>query len=129
MDKIFGASAQALQLCEDRAVLITNNITNASTPNYKARDINFREAMQNAQFSLNSQLDKTSNLHMDSSDSMDGLPIEYRIPMQQSLDGNTVDGNLERKSFLENSIRYQVNLTFIQNKTEQITRALNGDQA
>jgi flagellar basal-body rod protein FlgB len=43
-----------------------------------------------------------------------------------SLDGNTVDGEIERKNFIENALRYQVNLTFIQNKSDELTKAMGG---
>ena len=50
----------------------------------------------------------------------------YRVPMQTSMDGNTVDENIERKNFIENSLRYQVSLTFIQNESAELMKAIKG---
>ena len=126
MDKIFGLAEKALTLTEERASLLSGNLVNASTPNYKAKDINFDEVMQNAE--SGGPLTSTSANHISSSLSeLGGLPIQYRIPMQTSMDGNTVDPEIERKNFLQNSLKYQVSLSFIQNKTDQILKAIKGD--
>ncbi len=124
-NSIFGMSERALQLCEDRAVLITNNLVNSSTPNYKARDISFQDALREAHGSQN--LDRTNTNHLNVQNLAHGSDLLYRIPMQKSLDGNTVDDEIERKNFLENAMRYQVNLSFIQTKTDQLMKAMKGD--
>lgn len=126
MDKIFGLATQGLRLTEDRAVLITNNLANSSTPNYKAKDIDFNNVMKNINQS-SSQLDRTSSAHLTGANNVGSAPIKYRIPMQTSMDGNTVDPEIERKNFLQNSIRYQVSLTFIQNKTDEVMKAIKGE--
>lgn len=124
-DSIFGVSERALQLCESRASLLTNNIVNSATPHYKAKDFNFHEALKNVQ--SGQTLAVTNDKHINPSSGAGGAPIQYRVPHQMSLDGNTVDEEIERKNFLENAMRYQVNLTFIQNKSDQITKAFKGD--
>jgi flagellar basal-body rod protein FlgB len=123
--KIFGLSEQALPLIEGRAVMLTNNIVNSSTPHYKARDIDFNKAMQSA--TQGYSLTTTSAGHIQAQNAVDGQKLLYRIPMQKSLDGNTVDEDMERKNFIENALRYQVNLTFIQNKSDELTKAMKGD--
>lgn len=126
-NNIFGLSEKALQLCEDRSTLLTSNIVNSSTPHYKARDIDFHKALQDANQNASTLLTTNQN-HISSTNQLSGgEPIMYRIPHQMSLDGNTVDDELERKNFIENALRYQVNLTFIQSKTEQIMKALKGE--
>lgn len=124
-DKIFGVSERALQLCESRASLLTNNIVNSSTPHYKAKDIDFHKALQNAQEAQT--LLVTNKNHISPANQANGAALMYRVPMQNSLDGNTVDEEIERKNFLENAMRYQVNLTFVQNKSDQIMKAFKGE--
>jgi flagellar basal-body rod protein FlgB len=51
----------------------------------------------------------------------------YRIPNQPSLDGNTVDTQVEQAEFAENSIRYQSTLTFLSGKFQGLTRAIKGE--
>jgi flagellar basal-body rod protein FlgB len=125
-DSIFGVSDKALQLCEDRAVLLTSNIVNSSTPHFKARDIDYRKLVKQAGEDSGA-IEMTSAGHMKSEQKIDDKQLLYRIPMQSSLDGNTVDSEIERKSFIENALQYQVNLTFVQNKTDQLMKAIKGD--
>lgn len=127
-DNIFGISEKALQLCEDRAVLLTNNIVNSSTPNFKARDIDFHKLVKSAEQSSGTLLKSDPN-HLGSATTVNSEDVLYRVPMQKSADGNTVDDDIERKNFVENALRYQVNLTFVQNKSDQLMKAIKGEQA
>lgn len=126
MEKIFGVAEQAIQLTEDRASLITTNLVNSSTPGYKAKDIDFYNVLKNVGDSA-TQLKATNAKHISSGQGVNNADIKYRIPMQMSMDGNTVDPEIERKNFLENSIRYQVSLTFIQGKASQLSKAFKGE--
>ena len=120
MDKLFGVAENALKLTEDRASLITTNLVNSSTPKYKAKDIDFYDVLKKMGGS-DTGLQATNSQHITGMNgSMSQSEIKYRIPMQTSMDGNTVDPEIERKNFMQNSIRYQVSLTFIQNKTDSI---------
>jgi flagellar basal-body rod protein FlgB len=119
MDSIFGLSSKALEISEERSVLLASNIANASTPNYKAKDIDFQKILKDE-----SENPATSTSLASSTGSHD---LVYRVPMQKSLDNNTVDEELERKNFLQNSIHFQVNLTFVKNKTDQLLKAIKGE--
>lgn len=123
--KIFGVSEKALQLCEDRAVLLTNNIVNSSTPNYKARDIDFTKTLKdaNAAYSLKA----TNKNHISAANQTSGAKVLYRIPNQVNLDGNSVDDEIERKNFIENALRYQVGLTFIRSDSDLISKSIKGE--
>lgn len=124
-DTIFGVSEKAMQVCEDRAVMLTNNLVNSSTPHYKAKDLDFHKALEdaNSAYSLN----ETNKSHIEADGQFGGNQVKYRIPMQMSMDGNTVDDDIERKNFIENALRYQVNLTFVQNKTDELMKAMKGE--
>lgn len=124
-DSIFGISEQAMKVCEDRAVTLTNNLVNASTPHYKARDIDFHKALEDANQATS--LLETNSMHLEADGRVGGEKLLYRVPMQMSMDGNTVDDEMERKNFIENALRYQVNLTFVQNKTDELMKAIKGD--
>lgn len=127
MNKIFGMAEQALMLTEERANLITGNLVNSATPNYKAKDIDFDRAIQDATNKTHA-LNTTHANHLHPSSALaSGANIKYRIPMQTSMDNNTVDPEIERKNFLENAIKYQVSLTFVQNKTDSLMKAIKGE--
>lgn len=127
MDSIFGLSEKALRLTEDRSVLLTNNIANSSTPHYKARDIDFHQTLQETNSITPNLLTTHANHIKPSSEQDSGAHTMYRVPMQMSLDGNTVDEEIERKNFIENALNYQVNLTFIKNKTDELRKAIKGE--
>ena len=122
---LFEVETRALRICESRATLLASNIANSSTPNYKSRDIDFHRAMQQANDSVG--IMRTDEKHIGTSTSQGGEKIGYRVPMQFSLDENTVDDEFERKNFIENSIKYQAGLGFAQNKVHNLIKALRGE--
>lgn len=122
---IFGLEERALKLCEDRASWLANNIANSSTPNYKARDFDFHGAMKQA--SSSSALTNTDSKHLQGDSLVNGQNAAYRIPMQFSMDDNTVDDEIERKNFIDNSIKYQAGLGFAQTKMSNLIRAIRGE--
>jgi flagellar basal-body rod protein FlgB len=57
---------------------------------------------------------------------LDPATLKYRVPMAPSLDGNTVDEQLEQSAFAENSVRYQATLTFLNGKLRDLMTAITG---
>ncbi len=105
----------ALGLRAYRQQLIASNIANADTPNYKAVDIDFRAALRIAQAAMAAEptrLLTTSPRHMptQASNAMPSVPLKYHVPNQPSIDGNTVDMDVERAKFADNAIMYQFTL-------------------
>lgn len=107
---IFGIHATALQLRSQRMAMIASNIANAATPNYKARDIDFAKALSLAE-------------QGQSSDSA----IAFRVPLQPSLDGNTVEMATEQTAFAENALAYRSSLAFLNGRIGTLSRALKGE--
>jgi len=126
----FAQHVQALQIREQRNEVIASNIANADTPNYKARDIDFNAALRGAQAGqLNGQLQmtKTSAGHSDSIGVGNaGTKTEFRTTTQPSLDGNTVDTDVEQAAFAENAVQYRAALTFLNGQIRTLHLALKG---
>jgi flagellar basal-body rod protein FlgB len=100
----------AMSLRGQRQEILAANLANADTPNYKAKDIDFKAALQSARSSQNGLgLARTSSRHLDAgaSGSSAAAHVKYRAAVQPSLDGNTVDVNTERAQFTENALHYQ----------------------
>lgn len=114
-DVLFGIHGAALELRSRRLGLLASNIANASTPGFKARDIDFGAAMASAR--------GPQGL---TGDAIDGA-TKYRVPVQSSLDGNTVELATEQSAFAENAVAYQTTLSFLNGRIGQITRALRGE--
>jgi flagellar basal-body rod protein FlgB len=106
----------ALGLRAYRQQLLASNIANADTPNYKARDIDFKASLQGALGGRGgrAELYRTSPRHMGASGAGPGgtAPL-YRGEMQSSVDGNTVNLDVERAAFAENAVQYEASLTFV----------------
>ncbi len=127
MDNLFGIHATALKLRANRAEILASNIANADTPNYKARDIDFKHALKLAA-NNSSEMVMTNARHINSAgQSKSGAEIMYRLPTQPSLDGNTVDLQTERSAFLENSMMYQASLRFLNGKISGLMTAIRGE--
>ncbi|MCG8325137.1 MAG: flagellar basal body rod protein FlgB [Thiotrichales bacterium] len=127
LDKAFGIHATALIMRSKRAELLASNIANADTPNYKSRDINFSEVLS-AKHREMQIMASTSNSHMQTSQTgLDGFRTYYRVPNQPSVDGNTVDSQLERSAFMENSIMYQTSLRFLNGRISGLLTAIKGE--
>ena len=125
IDRVFGVHAQALQLRARRGELIASNLANADTPNYKARDIDFRSALNNAQ--ATTALRETHSSHMGGTYGGGTAATMYRVPGQSSLDGNTVDTQREQAEFSENAVRYQTTLRFLNGKISGLMKAIKGE--
>ena len=132
-DKALGIHEQALMLRAQRNEILATNIANADTPNYKARDLDFRAAMSAAQSSNASHalsLDATRKGHIGSERQSElsplGAQLQYRTPHQPRLDGNTVETRVEQAAFAENALRYQASLQFLGSKFASLKNVITG---
>jgi flagellar basal-body rod protein FlgB len=127
LSDVFGLSGQALGLWQQRSETIASNIANADTPNYKARDIDFRSALQQASGdSSNLQMATPTEGQIDSSSTSSSDDVKYRVPLQPSMDGNTVDTQVEQSQFASNMVHYQASLSFINSSIQTLRLAING---
>ncbi|MBC3870147.1 flagellar basal body rod protein FlgB [Undibacterium oligocarboniphilum] len=120
----------ALSVRGMRQQLLASNIANADTPNYKARDIDFSSVLSNALHTDGKQpagnLNKTDPQHLASATDLAGVVPQYRPNGQGNLDGNTVDMDVERNQFTDNSIRYEASLTIINMQIRNMLAAIQG---
>jgi flagellar basal-body rod protein FlgB len=103
-DELFGIHGTALAIRSQRMAMLASNIANAATPNYKARDVDFAAALRG-----------------------EASAVRYRVPVQPSLDGNTVELPTEQTAFAENAVQYRTTLAFLESRIATITRALKGE--
>ena len=126
-----GIHEQALLVRERRAELLAQNLANADTPGYKARDMDFRSALAAAEGQRGAgTLRTTQARHIAGGAGVDGAggaEVLYRTPSQPSIDGNTVEMETERGAFLDNSLRYQASLQFLGSRLRTLTTALKGE--
>lgn len=131
LDKIahyFDFQQRALDLQAYRAEVIGSNIANAETPYYKAVDFDFKAALQ-AQTEKQNRLALavTDARHIEGAAAQGGAtPLQYRSAVQPSLDGNTVDMDVERGAFADNALQYQTTLTFLNKRISGLNAAIQG---
>ena len=130
--------SKALVLRAERQRVIASNIANADTPGYAARDLNFKDAMSNAISGGMSTPEgsRTSNgtthpkhipLSGGATASLGGTSaLAYTVQSQPSMDGNSVDLDRERANFVDNSVRYEATLRFINGQSKTILSAIQG---
>ena len=133
-NQALGIHEQALQVRTTRARLIANNLANADTPNYKARDIDFREILNRAGRDdfVELALTRTRPSHQDASS--EGLSVAgenaelfYRTPSQPSIDGNTVDEHIEHSEYMQNVLAFQTSFTLLNKKFMGLKSAIRGE--
>ncbi|MHB0887438.1 flagellar basal body rod protein FlgB [Acidithiobacillus sp.] len=130
LDQALGPLAAALQVRGYRQQLLAANIANADTPNYKAVDLNFAKTLQAVEAGKSGTLPLQTNARRQLPGAAAGLglaaAVEYQRGNPVGLDGNSVDMNREQAGFLQNSVQYQADLTFITGKIKTLLSAVTG---
>ena len=105
--------SQALVLRAERQRLIASNIANADTPGYRARDFDFAAALRSAS-GQSAVGDVAQGIAQGIAGSGTAQPVlRYAVPAQTHLDSNSVDMDRERSAFIDNSVKYESTLRFI----------------
>ena len=126
-NNIFGIHENALLLHGQRLSVIANNLANADTPNFKARDIDFAAVLGGATGATSLPVAVTDAAHFSLNlDPVSDGDLQYRSPYQAALDGNTVETPVEQAAFSETNVRYQASLTFINNQISLLQFAIAG---
>jgi flagellar basal-body rod protein FlgB len=157
LDNYLGIQPQALSIETQRNELLAANLANVDTPNYKARDLDFKAALSAAGVNSSSTAKPTASISSSGSSTVTpattlalstvssanaapldgtnalgagsntyGTALKYRVPMAPSLDGNTVDEQLEQSAFAENTVRYQATLAVLSGKLKDLMTAITG---
>ena len=127
LDKEIGFMEQGLKIRAQRQQVLATNIANADTPNYKAKDIDFNQAMKSALSNTgnNAGMSVTNSKHIDSSSNVLSQVTE-RTAKQNSADGNTVDMDVEQSQFAENALQYETLVSMINGTFKNINSVMQG---
>ncbi len=117
LEQALGIHPAALKLRADRTGILASNLANESTPGYQARDIDFRESLQQALAAPDDAL----SMRPTANDAM------YRIPSRPSQDGNTVELGVEQAEFSQNTSDFQTSLMFLKMNFKGLAAAINGN--
>jgi flagellar basal-body rod protein FlgB len=131
LDTYLGVSTQALKVQSQRMEVLADNLAKVDTPNYKARDIDFKAALAqagapDAALPLTTTTPGQVGGATASGDPDISAALKYRVPLAPSLDGNTVDAQMEQAAFADNTVRYQATLTFLNSRLKNLLTAITG---
>ena len=129
--KALGINEQDLGFRAQRAEVLANNIANADTPHFKARDLDFASVLASQadrQGSGPVSLARTNGQHINA----DGVELadpalRFRNPHHAAIDQNTVDLQVEQSMYTENAVQFQASFTLLNNKFKGLMMALRGE--
>lgn len=129
IDAALGIHPQALAVGAKRLEVLAGNMANADTPQFKAQDIDFRSALKSAVADRAGapRLATSHAGHLPGTGHAAAPELLYRVPNEPSLDGNTVDAQMEQAAFSEAAVRYQASLDFLASRIEGLRKALRGE--
>jgi flagellar basal-body rod protein FlgB len=157
LDKEFAFGREALDVRAYRQELLSSNIANADTPGYKSRDVDFSTALAGAlkqnggaaaasngatlkmaqpvSVSTSGGMAVTASGHMAGNASLtasggsteDYGKLQYRVPSQPSLDGNTVDLDSERVQFADNALHFEAGMTVLSSQIKSMLSAITSN--
>jgi flagellar basal-body rod protein FlgB len=126
LDNALGVHEKALKLKSQRLEVLAQNIANADTPHYKARDIDFKSVMNEAQ-QPNTAMKSTAQGHFSVGQGLDADGMRFRTPFNTSCDGNTVEMSVEQAQYGKAAADYQATLNFLESRVSGLRKALRGD--
>lgn len=119
-----GIHPQTLQLRAARAEVLANNLANSDTPHYKARDFDFNKVLE-GESKRSLGMDVTNKGHLAGTIKTDE-DLLFRNPYQPSIDGNTVDSQMEQSFYTDNALRYNASFQFLNGKFTGLKGAIKG---
>lgn len=126
LNKALGVHEPALQVRARRLEVLAQNIANADTPNYKARDIDFKAVLKEAG-SQSTAMQATQSRHFAVGQELSPDGMRYRTPFNTSFDGNTVEMSVEQAQYGKAAADYQATLNFLENRISGLRKALKGE--
>lgn len=128
-DKALGIHETALHFRSERASVLANNLANIDTPNFKAKDLDFKQVLQQKMNSSTGfDLSTTQERHItgEGFDTGDGNVL-YRTPQQPSIDGNTVEDQIEHAEYMKNALAFQTSFQLLNSKFTGLRSAIRGE--
>jgi len=133
-ENALGIHQKALEVRVQRAEVLANNLANADTPGFKARDIDFKAILGGVQSGQQAggqlAMSTTNGKHLPQGGSngvAGSSELLYRVPSQPSIDGNTVDTQQELAEFTKNTMQYQASFQLLSGKFKSLNNAIRGE--
>ena len=122
--KAFGIHERALGVRSQRLEVLSRNIANADTPNYKAEELDFKAMLKETS---REYISATHAKHYAALEEQPDDGKRFRVPFNSTFDGNTVEISVEQAQFGQAAAEYQTTLNFLENRISGIRKALKGE--
>ncbi len=126
IDQALGIHPEALKFRSERSTVLASNIANSATKGYRARDYDFKTALNDAMKSDSVRLESTNANHLNAASGVEYGGLMYRVPTRVSTNDNTVEADVEQAAFAENALRYQASLQFLEGSISGLRKAITG---
>lgn len=126
LDRAMGIHERALQVKAQRLEVLSQNIANADTPNYKARDVDFKALLKKTS-ETDVHLSATHSKHLSGLAQQQTDALKFRTPFNTAFDGNTVEMSVEQAQYGQAAGQYQATLNFLESRVSGLRRALKGE--
>jgi flagellar basal-body rod protein FlgB len=128
-ESALGIHESALRVRGQRASILASNLANIDTPHYKARDLDFKQILsQKVSESRSFSAETTNDRHISTGSFFgEDADVLYRTPQQPSIDGNTVEDQIEHAEFMKNTLAFQASFQFLNSKFQGLKTAIRGD--
>lgn len=90
-----------------RGEILSNNLSNVDTPNYKRKDVSFQSYLQQALVGDDTLDERVADINTHLSD-FNGFVYTDSSTLSYRLDGNNVDVDTEESMYAQNQIRYNL---------------------
>jgi flagellar basal-body rod protein FlgB len=124
-DNTFAQAQTMLSLRGQRMEVLSRNIANADTPNFKAQDLDFKDVLKNA--GSTTSIKATHQNHISNNAFKGSAEMVYTVPFNSSVDGNTVELSVEQAKYGKAAAQYQATLRFLEGEISGIRKALRGE--
>ena len=124
-DNAFAQAQTMLSLRGQRMEVLSRNIANADTPNFKAQDLDFQDVLKNTVSTTS--IKATHQNHISNNAFKGSAEMVYTVPFNSSVDGNTVELSVEQAKYGKAAAQYQATLRFLEGEISGIRKALRGE--
>lgn len=126
-ESALGLHERALRLRGQRAAVLANNLANIDTPNFKARDLDFKSILrQEVEGRMSAAQTNSRHFEIETESGLESQLL-YRIPQQASIDGNTVEDQIEHAEYMKNALALQASFEFLSDEFKSLKTAIRGD--
>jgi flagellar basal-body rod protein FlgB len=119
--------SKALDASWLRNNVISNNISNVDTPNFKASTVDFESVLKDAMDNNSISMKVTNDKHIASNNTLDTIQptVTEDTSSQIRMDGNNVDIEAQESDLAENAIYYNTLIKKISDEYSRIKYAIN----